>query len=67
MRLRAAPDTDSETLAVIDYGTTVELYGKGGASENGGQWWYAHYDDLEGWLDGQYMLVGSGCDSLPSR
>ncbi len=32
LRLRSAPETDSETLAVIDYGTTVELYGKGGVS-----------------------------------
>ncbi len=67
LRLRSAPDTDSETLAVIDYGTTVELYGKGGASANGGQWWYAHYDDQEGWLDGHYMIVGAGCDRLPLR
>lgn len=67
LRLRSAPDTGSETLAVIDYGTTVELYGKGGASADGASWWYAHYDGLEGWLDGQYMIVGSGCDHLPSR
>ncbi len=67
LRLRSAPDTGSETLAVIDYGTTVELYGKGGASAGDSLWWYAHYDDLEGWLDGQYMIVGSGCDRLPLR
>lgn len=67
LRLRSAPNTDSDTLTVIDYGTTVELYGKGGASENGALWWYTVYEGQEGWLDGQYMLVGSGCDRLPQR
>lgn len=71
LRLRAAPNVDSETLLVIPFGTTVELYGRGIPSENaegvGAFWWYTVYEGKEGWLDGQYMLVGSACDSLPLR
>ncbi len=67
LRLRSAPDTNSDTLTVIPFGTTVELYGKGIASENDALWWYATYEGQEGWLDGQYMIVGSGCDRLPLR
>ena len=67
LRLRSAPNHNSETLLVIPYSTTVELYGHGGASENGGTWWYAIYEGQEGWLDGQFMLVSSGCDRLPER
>lgn len=67
LRLRAAPNVDSETLLVIPFGTSVELYGRGAPSENDASWWYAAYDGQEGWLDGQYMLVGSACDNLPPR
>ncbi len=67
LRLRAAPNTESETLLVIPFGTTVELYGRGAASENEARWWVARYEGQEGWLDGQYLLVGSACDALPLR
>lgn len=65
LRLRTAPNYDSETLAVVPFGTTIELYGRGGASENGGFWWLARYEGVEGWIDGQYMLVSRACESLP--
>lgn len=67
LRLRAAPNAESETLLVIPFGTTVELYGRGTPSENNAFWWYTVYEGQSGWLDGQYMLVGSACDNLPLR
>ncbi len=67
LRLRAAPDHDAETLLTIPYGSTVELYAKGAATENGGRWWLTTYDGQEGWVDGQYMLVSAACDRLPER
>ncbi|MCK6577437.1 MAG: hypothetical protein L6Q98_04955 [Anaerolineae bacterium] len=65
LRLRAAPDYDSETLLVIPFGTAVELVGRGGASENGAFWWRADYEGVDGWLDGGYMIVSRACDALP--
>jgi hypothetical protein len=70
LRLRAAPNADSETLLVIPFGTTVELYGRGIPSANvagdaEALWWYSTYEGQSGWLDGQFMLVSSACDSLP--
>ena len=67
LRLRSTPNTDSETLLVIPFGTSVELYGRGQVSENDASWWYAAYEGQEGWLDGQYMLISSACDNLPLR
>ena len=67
LRLRSAPTTESETLLVIPFGTSVELYGKGIPSGEGANWWYAAYEGQQGWLDGQFMLVGSACDNLPLR
>lgn len=65
LRLRTAPNLDSETILVISYGETVELYGRGAPSGGDSFWWLANYDGTEGWLDGQYMIVSRGCDALP--
>ncbi|MBK8020429.1 MAG: hypothetical protein IPK19_03125 [Chloroflexi bacterium] len=65
LRLRAAPDYDSETLVVIPYGTTVELYRQGGLTEGGAIWWLAEYEGQQGWLDGEFMLVSTACEALP--
>ena len=67
LRLRAAPDRDAETLATIPFNTNVELYGQGEISAGDSRWWYTVYEGREGWLDGQYLLVGSACESLPER
>lgn len=67
LRLRVAPNRDSETLLTIPYGTTIELYAHGDASENGARWWYTTYEGQQGWVDGQFMLVSAACDSLPAR
>ncbi|MBI1259393.1 MAG: hypothetical protein GC204_18150 [Chloroflexi bacterium] len=67
LRLRAAPDRAAETLLTIPFGTTITLFAKGSASDNGALWWYASYQDQTGWVDGQYMIVSAACDSLPFR
>lgn len=68
LRLRAAPDTDAETLLTIPYGTSIDVFGKGAPSgDQGARWWYTVYQDTEGWVDGQYMLVSTACDHLPLR
>jgi NADH:ubiquinone oxidoreductase subunit 6 (subunit J) len=71
LRLRSAPNADSETLMVIPFGTTIELYGRGepSVSDTGEAffWWYTRYEGQEGWVDGQYLLLGSTCDNLPLR
>jgi hypothetical protein len=68
LRLRAAPDKDAETLLTIPYGTTIDLFGKGTpSSDQGARWWFTVYQDTEGWVDGQYMLVSAACDRLPVK
>ncbi len=67
LRLRAAPNMDAETLLTIPFGTTLDLYGKGFASDNGALWWYAGYEGQSGWVDGQYLVVSAACDRLPVR
>ena len=67
LRLRTAPDKDAETLLTIPFGTSIELFGKGGSSDNGALWWYASYQGQAGWVDGQYLLVSAACDRLPFK
>lgn len=67
LRLRAAPNREAETLLTIPYGTSIELYARGDASENDARWWYARYENRDGWVDGQFMLVSRACDALPFR
>jgi|GEM_PF-591527 len=69
LRLRSAPTLEGETLAVIPFGTTVELFARGGLSSTTAPdafWWQAEYDGLQGWLDGQYMIVSRACAALPT-
>ena len=67
LRLRAAPNRDAETLLTIPYGTSIELFAKGETSEQNARWWLTIYEDSEGWVDGQYMLVSTACERLPFR
>lgn len=63
LRLRAAPDRESETLLVIPFGTVIEVYGR----NEGASWWYADYEDQSGWLDGEFLTRSANCDTLPVR
>lgn len=63
LRLRAAPDRESETLVVIPFGTVVEVYGRNDAAT----WWYADYEAQNGWLDGEFLTRSANCAALPVR
>lgn len=63
LRLRTAPDRESETLVVIPFGTVVEVYGRTEEST----WWYARYEAQSGWLDGEFLTRSANCDTLPVR
>lgn len=65
LRLRAEPDYDAETLDTIPFATTIELYGRGGATEGGAFWWQTRYEGQEGWIDGSFAIIGAACDRLP--
>lgn len=62
LRLRAAPDTDAETLLVIPFGTSIMLYARSADSA----WWQTDYEGQTGWVDGQYLSLSAACSSLPS-
>ncbi|MBI5667549.1 MAG: SH3 domain-containing protein [Chloroflexi bacterium] len=61
LNLRAAPTADTPILLTIPYNTTVAVYGRTADSS----WWLARYEDVEGWLDGQYLRLDSDCTALP--
>lgn len=63
LRLRSAPDGESETIDVVPFETTIPLF----ARTEDSLWWYGSYDDQLGWLDGEFMRVASNCDDLPIR
>jgi uncharacterized protein YraI len=62
LRLRALPDPESDTLLVIPYTTTVELYGRSADST----WWLSIFDGQSGWVDGAYLMLSGACSTLPT-
>jgi hypothetical protein len=62
LRLRAAPSTESETLGVIPYSSSVALTGRSADS----RWWQTTFEGQTGWVDGQYLAFSAGCDALPA-
>ena len=62
LRLRAQPSPDSETLLVIPYTTTLELYGHSADSI----WWLTIYEGQTGWVDGTYLMLSAACSALPT-
>jgi hypothetical protein len=62
LRLRALPDPESDTLLVIPYTTTVELYGRSADST----WWLTIIDGQSGWVDGAYLMLSGACSTLPT-
>lgn len=62
LRLRAQPSQEAETLLVIPYTTTLELYGHSADSI----WWLTTYDSQTGWVDGTYLMLSAACSTLPT-
>lgn len=68
LRLRARPETASDTLTVIPFGTAIELFGRGPDSDSPVPdefWWQTEWEGQRGWVDGQFMIVSRACASLP--
>lgn len=63
LRLRTEPSRDADTILVIPYATTIELYGRNADST----WWFTTYEDQEGWVDGEFLMVSAACSDLPAR
>ncbi|MDX2162986.1 MAG: hypothetical protein SF162_16845 [bacterium] len=65
LRLRSAPEQVSapdNTITTIDFGTTIELYGR----SPDGMWWFTIYNDAQGWVMGDFMTLSAACDRLPT-
>lgn len=63
LRLRTEPTRDAETILVIPYLTTLELY----ARNSDATWWLTRYEGRDGWIDGQFVTLSPGCANLPAR
>lgn len=63
LRLRAQPSTESETLLVIPYATTITL----SARSLDSAWWLTEYDGQTGWVAGEFLMLSAGCAALPER
>lgn len=61
LRLRAAPGTDAETLAVIPFGTSILAIGRNADSS----WWYVLVEGQTGWVSADFLDLDAGCDELP--
>lgn len=61
LRLRTAPNGDSETLLVIPYATTISLF----AQTEDGLWWQAEYESERGWIDVAFVTLSATCNALP--
>ncbi|NWF71027.1 MAG: SH3 domain-containing protein [Chloroflexi bacterium] len=63
LNLRAAPSTDAELLATIPFDSALAIFGRNADST----WWYVVYDNLAGWVLGEFLNVTPACLELPVR
>lgn len=63
LNLRAAPDRQAPVRLSIPFNTAVSLFGR--SADSG--WWYAVYEDTDGWLDGGFLTLDFDCAALPVR
>jgi hypothetical protein len=60
LNLRAQPDTKAELITTIPFGSVVQTTGQHEAG-----WWKVSYGSRTGWVSGEYVTPGTGCDALP--
>lgn len=56
LNLRASPSADGDLLLTIPYGTIVSA-----SDHNADGWWQVTYEDVTGWVSGEYVTVMAGC------
>jgi hypothetical protein len=59
LNLRAQPDSEGELITTIPFGSVVQTTG-----QNDSGWWQVSYDRQTGWVSGEYVTPGTGCESL---
>jgi hypothetical protein len=63
LNLRSGPGTNNEVLLTIPFSTTINVSARGEASS----WWFVRYQTQMGWVSGDYLTLGTGCEDLPVR
>jgi hypothetical protein len=63
LNVRSEPTLDAEVLTVIPFDTAVSVF----AANADRTWWLIQYEDVQGWVDGEFITLTSACDALPSR
>ncbi|MCA9906027.1 MAG: SH3 domain-containing protein, partial [Anaerolineae bacterium] len=56
LNLRASASADGDLLLTIPYGTIVSA-----SEHNADDWWQVTYDDVTGWVSGEFVTVMAGC------
>lgn len=64
VNLRDLPQLEnSQVLAVIPFETVFAVY----APNEDKTWWFAQYEDVAGWVNGEFISLTRPCFDLPSR
>jgi len=63
LNLRSGPGMDQQLLLTIPSSTTLDLSGRNQDSS----WWFVQYQAQAGWVNGDYLTLGPGCEDLPLR
>ncbi len=61
LNMRAGPGRDENVLLLIPYRSIIQIGGTNGERT----WWFVNYNDLWGWVDGQYVSVDTDCGQVP--
>jgi len=57
LNLRSGPNADDDLLLTIPFGTIVTA-----SDHNADDWWQVTYEDVSGWISGEYVTVMAGCE-----
>ncbi|MCC6616098.1 MAG: SH3 domain-containing protein [Anaerolineae bacterium] len=57
LNLRSGPSADADLLLTIPFGTIVKA-----SAHNEDDWWQVTYEDVEGWISGEYVTIMAGCE-----
>jgi hypothetical protein len=61
LNMRAGPRRDADVLLLIPYQSVIAV----GGTNRERTWWFVNYNDLWGWVDGQYISLDTDCGQAP--
>ncbi len=61
LNMRAGPGRSEDILLLIPYQSVIGV----GGTNSEHTWWFVNYNDLWGWVDGQYISLDTDCGQAP--